>query len=188
MKKLFAMLLAAMMLLSLAACAKGGEGGPNTDAPKADLATFEMTCEPDGVEEPAKATVGYPKNFTMEQKDWCVVLTDESKDVEIEVYFTNEYDCYAVNEEYAKEEHFFYESGKYGSFDGYATLVDEASASFDVYVYLGCVAEMDDVYVTFYIRSASQALDADLQALAKLPEVRQVLESVVYTAPAEPAA
>jgi len=139
------------------------------------------------VEEPAKVTVGYPESFTMEQKDWCVVLTDESKDVQIEVYFTNDYDCYTVNEDYAKEEHFFYESGKYGSFNGYATLVDEASASMDVNVYLACVAEMDDVYVTFYIRSASQALDADLQALYKLPEVRQVLDSLVYTAPAEPA-
>lgn len=186
MKKVFALLLAAMMLLSLVAC--GGNGDTDKpNAPKAKLKTFEMTCEPDGVEEPAKATVGYPENFTMEQKDWCVVLTDESKDVQIEVYFTNDYDCYAVNEAYAKEEHFFYESGKYGSFDGYATLVDEESASLDVYVYLGCVAEMDDVYMTFYISSASMDLDADPQALYKLPEVRQVLDSVVYTAPAEPA-
>jgi len=187
MKKFFAILLAALMLLSLAACDSGTEDPGASTEPKAKLKTFEMTCEPDGVEEPAKVTVGYPESFTMEQKDWCVVLTDESKDVQIEVYFTNDYDCYTVNEDYAKEEHFFYESGKYGSFNGYATLVDEASASMDVNVYLACVAEMDDVYVTFYIRSASQALDSDLQALYKLPEVRQVLDSLVYTAPAEPA-
>ena len=186
MKKLFALLLAAVMLLSLVACGGNGDTEQTTE-PKVNLKTFEMTCEPDGVEEPAKATISYPENFTMEEEDWCVVLTDESKDVEIEVYFTNDYNCYTVNEEYAKEEHFFYEAGKYGSFNGYATLVDEESASLDVNVYLACVAEMDDVYVTFYIRSASQDLQADLQALYKLPEVRQVLDSVAYTAPAESA-
>lgn len=184
MKRFIAILLAAMLLLGLAACG-GSEGSGTPETPKANLKTFEMTCEPDGVEDPAKATIGYPENFTMEEKDWCVVLTDAEKDVEIEVYFTNDYDCYAVNEEYVKEEHFFYESGKYGSFDGYATLVDEESASFDVYVYLGCVAEMDDVYMTFYIRSASRDLDADPKAMYQLEEVRQILNSVAYTAPAK---
>jgi predicted small lipoprotein YifL len=186
MKQLLALLLAAMILLSLAAC--GGNGDTNKpNAPKANLKTFEMTCEPDGVEEPAKATVGYPKNFTMEQQDWCVVLTDESKDAEIEVFMTNDYNCYDVNQEYAKAEYFFYEEATFGGFEGYACMTDEESATVEVYVYLGLVAEMDDVYMTFYISSASMDLDADPQALYKLPEVRQVLDSVVYTAPAEPA-
>ena len=186
MKKLFALLMAAVMLLVLVAC--GGNGDTNKpNAPKANLKTFEMSCEPDGVEEPAKATVGYPKSFTMEQQDWCVVLTDESKDVEIEVYMTNDYNCYDVNQEYAKEEYFFYEEATFGSYKGYACMTDEESATVEVYVYLGLVAEMDDVYMTFYISSASMDLDADPQALYKLPEVRQVLDSVVYTAPAEPA-
>lgn len=177
MKKLFALLLAAVMLLTLAAC--GGNG---------NLATFEMTCEPDGVEEPAKVTVGYPKNFTMEETDWCVILTDEKKDVQIEVFFTNDYNCYAVNEEYAKEDYFFYETGTFGSYQGYACMTDEESAEVEVNVYLACVAELDDVYMTFRISSASMDLDADPQTLYKLSEVRKVLDSVVYTAPAEPAA
>lgn len=181
MKRLFALVMAAVMLLSLTAC--GGDGAKNEN-----LTTFEMTVEPSGVDEPAKATVGYPKNFTMEKKDWNVTLTDESKDVQIEVYFTNEYDCYGVNQEYAKEEYFFYEEAKYGDYNGYVCMIDEASATVEVYVYLGCVAEMDDVYMTFWISSASQNLDADPMALYKLKEVRQVLDSVVYTAPAEPAA
>ncbi len=185
MKRVLALLVAAMMLLSLCACGGGGgEGAPKNG----NLTTFEMTVEPAGVEEPAKATVGYPKNFTMEQTDWNVILTDESKDVAIEVYFTNEYDCYAVNQEYAKEEYFFYEEAKYGDFDGYVCMTDEESAMVEVYVYLGCVAEMDDVYVTFWISSASRDLDADPMEMYKLKEVRQVLDSVVYTAPAEPAA
>ena len=187
MKKLFALLLAAMMLLSLAACG-GGEGETNqtgkTDEPKVTLETFEMTCEPDGVEAPAKATVGYPKNFTIEEKDWCVILTDAEKDVEIEACFTNDYNCYDVNEEYAKEEHFFYEAATYGSYKGYVTRVDEESAAVDVYVYLDLVAEMDDVYMTFYIRSASGDLEADPMAMYQLPEVQQVLASVAYTEPA----
>ena len=187
MKKLFALLLAAMMLLSLAACAKGGEEGPKTDAPKVDLTTFEMTCEPDGVDEPAKVTLGYPKGFTMEEKDWCVVLTDEAKDVAIEVYFTNDYNCYDVNQEYAKEEYFFYEEGTFGNYQGYTYRMDEASAEVEVQVYLAQVAEMDDVYLTFRIGSASRDLDADPMAMYKLAEVQQILSSAVYTAPAEPA-
>ena len=187
MKKLFALLLAAMMLLSLVACGEKGETDKPT-APKANLKTFEMTCEPDGVEEPAKATVGYPENFTMEQQDWCVVLTDEGKDAEIEVYMSNDYNGYDSNQEYAKEEYFFYEESTFGSYKGYACMTDEESATVDVYVYLDLVAEIDDVYMTFYISSASMDLDADPQALYKLPEVRQVLDSVVYTAPTQPAA
>ena len=183
MKRVFALLLAAMMLLSLAACGK--EGGA---APKADLETFEMTVEPAGVEEPAKATVGYPKNFVMKKNDWNVELTDEAKDVCIEVYMLNDYDCYAVNQEYAKEEYFFYEEATFGSYKGYVCRMDEESAAVDVYVYLGCVAEMDDVYMSFTIGSASRSLDADPMALYKLEEVKQVLNSVAYTAPAEPAA
>jgi len=177
MKRTIAMLLAVIMLLSLTACG-GGAAGEN-------LETFEMTVEPDGVEEPAKVTVGYPKNFTKEVKDWCVTLTDESKDVEIEAYFINDYDCYAINEEYAKEEYFFYEEGTFGDYKGYACLSDEASAILEVYVYLECVADIDDVYVCFYISSASGDLDANPQELYKLKEVKQVLNSVVYTAPAQ---
>ena len=134
MKKLFALLLVAVMLLSLVAC--GGNG---------NLTTFEMTCEPDGVEAPAKATIGYPKNFTMEESDWSVILTDEKKDVEIEVFFTNDYNCYDINEAAAKEEYFFYEAGTFGGHKGYASQYDEESAEVEVNVYLACVAEMDDV-------------------------------------------
>lgn len=184
MKKVFALLLAAMMLLSLAACG-GGEETPKNDPPKANLTTFEMTCELDYVEEPAKATVGYPESFTKEESDWSVTLTNEAKDVQIEVFISADTN-YTDGLEYAKEEHFFFEEGTYGAFKGYATMLDEASADLDVNVYLGCVAEIDDVYLTFRISSASQDMEADPQALAKLPEVRQVLESAAYTAPAEP--
>jgi len=183
MKKLLALLLAAVMLLSLAACSQEKDDDDDSVS-KAKLQTFEMTAEPSGVEELAKATVGYPKNFTMEQKDWCVVLTDESKDVAIEVYMTNDYDCYAINEEYAEEEYFYYKSEKYGKYDGYVCKSDEQSAAVEVYIYLDCVAEMDDVYMTFYISSASQDLDADPMELYALKEVQQVLKSVAYTAPA----
>ena len=185
MKKLFALLLAAMMLLSLAACG-GSEEGPTNDTPKTQLTTFEMTCELDYVDEPAKATIGYPENFTKEESDWSVTLTDEAKDVQIEVFISADMN-YTDGLEYAKEEHFFCEEDTFGEFKGYATMIDEESSDLDVNVYLGCVAEMDDVYLTFRISSASMDLDADPQALYKLPEVRQVLDSVVYTAPAEPA-
>lgn len=178
MKRVFALLLAAMMLLSLTACGAGSEGNSK-------LTTFEMTCEPDGVETPAKVTVGYPKNFTKQENSWGVTLTDEAKDVEIDVSFVNDYNCYDINEEYAQEEYFFYQAATYGSYKGYVTRMDEESAAVDVYIYLDLVEELDDVYMVFYIRSASMDLDADPMALYKLPEVQQVLASVVYTAPAK---
>ena len=144
-----------------------------------------MTCEPDGAAEPAKVTVGYPKNFAIDESDWCVTLTDEAKDAEIEVYFTNDYNCYTDNEAYAAEDNYFYEAATFGDYQGYITLTDEESANLEVYIYLGCVAEMDDVYMTFYISSASMDLDADPMEMYKLEEVQQVLNSVVYAAPAE---
>lgn len=174
MKKLFAMILAAVMLLSLTACGGGS------------LETFEMSVIPSGVEEAAKVTVGYPNGFVKEELEWCVTLTDEKKDIAIEVFLVNDYDCYAVNQEYAKEEYFFYEEGTYGSHKGYACMIDEASGDMEVFVYLGCVAEMDDVYMSFRISSASQNLDADIEAMYRQDAVQKVLSSVVYTAPAEP--
>lgn len=183
MKKLFALLLAAIMLLSLSACGKGG----NSPAGKANLETFEMEVLPDGVEEPAKVTIGYPKSFAKEVKDWCVVLTDEEKDVEVEVYFVNDYNCYDINQEYAEEEYFFYKEATFGDYKGYACMTDEASSTMEVYIYMSCVADIDDVYLCFYIGSASRSLDADVKALYELEEVQQILNSVVYTAPAEPA-
>lgn len=172
MKRIFACILTVVMLLTLTAC-----GGAN-------LTTFEMTCEPDGAEGPAKVTIGYPDGFTMEETDWCVILTDEKKDVEIEAYFLNDYNCYNENQEYAKTEYFYYEEFKFGKYNGYACLTDEASTVMDVYVYLECVGEIDDVYVSFSITSASRSLEKDPKDLFKLAEVRQVLDSVVYTAPA----
>lgn len=187
MKKLFALLLAAMLLLNLTACGGGGNTDQpgKTDEPKVELTTFEMTCEPDFVEEPAKATIGYPGNFTMEQKDWSVVLTDEAKDVSVEVFFSADFSCYDANEEYAKEEYFFYESATYGKYKGYVTRMDEESADVEAQVYLDLVEDTDDVYLTFRISSASGNLDADPVAMYRLPEVQQVLNSVVYTAPAK---
>lgn len=185
MKKLLAMILAAVMLLSLAACDnKVGQNDGNKDTEaKVTLKTFEMTTEPAGVEELARVSVGYPENFAIEVNDWSVILTDEKKDVQIEVYILCDYDCYAINQEYAEEEYYYYEEVKLGDHKGYACLVDEYSSMLDVYLYMGCVAEMDDVYMCFSIGSASFDLDADPKELYQLEEVQQVLKSVVYTAP-----
>lgn len=174
MKRVFALILAAMMLLSLAACSQG-----------AKLTTFEMEVLPTGVEEPAKAAFGYPGNFKLEEKEFWVELVDEKLDVLIEVFLVNDYDCYEINREYAQEEYFFYEDGKYGDFNGYACMTDEASSDIEVFVYLGCVEEMDDVYMTFRISSASRDLDADAKKLYQLKQVQEILNSVVYTAPAK---
>ena len=86
MKKLLALLLAMVMVLSMAAC--GGNGGDDSGnkAPAKNLQAVEMEIEASGLEDMTKATIGVPKNMEIEEKDWCYVITDKKQNVEIEAY------------------------------------------------------------------------------------------------------
>lgn len=173
MKKVFALLLVLVMVCSMAACDKGDA----KETPK-NLQTVEMEVEASGLEELTKVTVGAPQNMTVEKKDWCVVFSDEKQNVSVETYLLCDYDCYDINQEYAKEEYEGYGEYKFGDYKGYYYL-SSSGYDLEVFVYLGCVAEIDDVYLSFTI-SALDETSGDLMELFKLQDVQTILSSAVF--------
>ena len=182
MKKLLALMLALVIVLSMAACGGGsnssGDGSGNK-VPAKDLQVLEMEIEASDLEETTKATIGVPKNMSVEEKDWCIVITDEKQDVEVEAYICSDYNCYDYNQEASKEECEGYGEQKFGDFDGYY-YIDGSGYYVEVYVYLGCVAELDDVYLSFTI-GALEGSSEDPMALFQLEDVQTILCSATFT-------
>ena len=178
MKKLLALLLSLVMVLSMAAC--GGKVGDDSGnkTPAKNLQIAEMEIEASGLEDLTKATFGVPKNMEVEEKDWCYVITDEKQNVEIEAYICCDYDCYDYNQEASKEECEGYGEQKFGDFDGYY-YIDGSGYYVEVYVYLGCVAEMDDVYLSFTIGALEGSSDNPME-LFKLKDVQTLLCSAEF--------
>ena len=173
MKKVFALLLVWAMVCSMAACGKGD----TNNTPK-NLQTVEMEVEASGLEELTKVTVGAPENMAVEEKDWCVVFSDEKQNVSVETYLLCDYDCYDVNQEYAKEEYEGYGEYKFGDYKGYYYL-SASGYELEVFVYLGCVAEIDDVYLSFTI-SALEDTSNNPMELFELQDVQTILCSAVF--------
>ena len=180
MKKLLALLLALVMMLSMAAC--DGEGAPTGNT---NLKTVEMETEASGLEDLTKATFGVPKNMAVEEKDWCVVITDEKQNVQVEAYICCDYNCYDYNQEASKEECEGYGEQKFGDFNGYY-YIDGSGYYVEVYIYLGCVAEIDDVYLSFTI-GALEGSSEDPMALFNLKDVQTLLCSAAFYPAQEPA-
>lgn len=178
MKKLLALLLAMVMVLSMAACGgKVGDDSGNKTSAK-NLQVVEMEVEASGLEDMTKATFGVPKNMAVEEKDWCYVITDEKQNVEIEAYICCDYDCYDYNQEARKEECEGYGEQKFGDFDGYY-YIDGSGCYVEVYMYLGCVAEIDDVYLSFTIGALEGSSDNPME-LFKLKDVQTLLSSAEF--------
>ena len=186
MKKLLACMLALAMLLSLAACDASVEkdSGSKVSSSK-KLQTVEMEIEASSLEELSKATIGVPKNMSIEEKDWCYVISDKKQNVEIEAYICSDYDCYAYNQEASKEECEGYGEQKFGDFNGYYHI-DGSGYYVEVYIYLGCVAEIDDVYLSFTI-GALEGSSEDPMKLFNLEDVQTLLCSAAFYPAPEPA-
>ena len=183
MKKLLTILLALAMLLSLAACggetdSKGDTKQPATQKPSKELQVKEMTIEASDLEDLTKVEIGAPENFEIEEKDWCIVYTDSKANVEVEAYLCADYDCYTYNQEASKEECEGYGEQKFGDFDGYYHI-DGSGYYVEVYIYLGCVAEIDDVYLSFTI-GALEGSSEDPMALFNLADVQTLLCSAKF--------
>ena len=178
MKKLLALLFAMVMVLSMAAC--GGKVGDDSGnkTPAKNLQVVEMEIEASGLEELTKVTIGAPKNMSIEENDWNIVFTDEKQDVSVEAYLLCDYNCYDINQEYAKDTYEGYGEQKFGDFDGYY-YISESGYYVEVFVYLGCVAEIDDVYLSFTIGALVGSSDNPME-LFKLKDVQTLLSSAEF--------
>jgi len=189
MKKLLAMVLALAMVCSLAACSKGseenGNNGGSGAAPAPKLQKIELETEASGLEELTKVTIGAPENMSVEEYDWNYVITDEKQNVSVEAYICCDYNCYDINQEASKESDEGYGEQKFGNFDGYY-YISPSGYYVEVYVYMGCVAEMDDVYLSFTI-GALEGSSEDPMALFNLADVQTILCSAEFF-PAQEAA
>jgi len=180
MKRILTILLAMTMVLAMAACGGSGEKANNgeNNAPAAELQKMEMTTEASGLEELTRVTIGAPKNMSIEENDWNIVFTDEKQDVSVEAYLLCDYNCYDINQEYAKETYEGYGEQKFGDFDGYY-YISESGYYVEVFVYLGCVAEIDDVYLSFTIGALEGSSDNPME-LFKLKDVQTLLSSAEF--------
>ena len=105
--------------------------------------------------------------------------------MKIEAYICSDYNCYDYNQEASKEECEGYGELKFGNFNGYY-YIDGSGYYVEVYVYLGCVAEMDDVYLSFTIGALEGSSDNPME-LFKLKDVQTLLSSTVFYPAQEPA-
>lgn len=167
MKKLLSIILAGLMILSLAAC---GGGGP--------AVTITQACEDDETMS-ATVTVGYKDGTIPSETDaYEAELINEEKDFSVEfyLYFDNGLD-YFVDD--AKKEE-TYKEVKYSGFEGYMYQYDDYE--YEICLYLD---EKDDydVYLFAYVAPGSELIDTettDMEALFNQEDVQNILNSVKY--------
>lgn len=199
MKKVLAWILICTMFVSLTACGKKDTADSPTDTktetkaeeqaqkPKdplegKDTFTLKTEMEEEGIE--LEAVIGYPKNAGITVEDGSFdsykILADKEDGYELSIYLSYDSTTYDDNQEYAKEET-HYEEKVFSGFEGYA--VQRFENSFEVNLYLDYL-EYEDVYLYIDIRNHIDVdLDnqRDVYELYQLPEVQEILESVVYT-------
>ena len=169
--------------------AKAEEPSQESKDPMEDKDTFTLKTEMEYDEIELEAVIGYPKNagITVEDgsDDSYKVLADKEEGYEMSIYLSYDSSTYDDNQEYAKEEA-HYEERAFSGFEGYA--VQRFESSFEVNIYLDYL-EYEDVYL--YIDICNH-MDVDLDdqqevyELYQLPEIQEILESVVYTPQGEP--
>ena len=193
MKRVF-FVIALLMAFTLVSCGGDGNGSENNDnsgsgavttsAPEETLEYFELSIEVDASETPARARVGYPDDcgFVLTHTDWSETLTQSSSDVAVEFFISADYDCYAENQQAAKEEADFYLERKFGAYDGYVCMDDE-DFEIEINIFFERVGDLDDVYMTVRIGSASLDMDVDPKAMYEMEDVQKVLSSITYISP-----
>jgi len=167
MKKFLSILLAGVMVLSLAAC---GGGGP--------AVTITQVCDDDETVS-ATVTVGYkdgtiPSETNTDEAE----LINEEKDFSVEfyLYFDNGLD-YFVDDAKTQET---YKEVKYSGFDGYMYQCDDYE--YEICLYLD---EKDDydVYLFAYVAPGSELIDTEttnMEEIFNQKEVQDILNSVRY--------
>lgn len=186
MKKWLAILLTLAIVGSMVACDSktADDQGQQTTAPQQQ--TVEMKIQASGLDDKSAVTLTAPANMQIKEKALSYVFTDETQNVSVETYLYSDYNCYSFNQEASKALEEGYGEQKFGNYDGYYYL--SASGPYvEAYVYLGIVAELDDVYLSFTIGAPEGQEAADPMALFRLPDVQAILSSAVFTPAQAPA-
>ena len=167
MKKLLSIILAGLMVLSLAACGGGGK-----------TVTMTQVCDDDETMS-ATVTVGYKDGTTASGTGADEAeLVNKEKDFSVEfyLYFDNGLD-YFVDDAKTQET---YKEVKYSGFDGYMYQCDDYE--YEICLYLD---EKDDydVYLFAYVAPGSELIDTettDMEKIFNQKEVQDILNSVKY--------
>ena len=169
MKKLLAIVLAAVLLLSLVACG-GGAKFSKTITLKYD----------DDEQTHYEVKLGYPDAAKLSGADMdsnCTI-TNEDKDYEIYAVLIAD-TTYKDNKDYAKENYELFKEGKFGGFDGYS--YKEGDYTYRVLVNLGATEyENVTLYLDFDIGSAKRDLSKTAEQIFQNGDVQSIINSFEF--------
>ncbi len=169
MKKLLAVILAAVMLLSLAACAPSGI--------KEELIE-DFTCEGEGFY--LSAEFYHPESYiaehSEEEPNW-LTLSNAEKNCEIEIGLYED-TTYDANKEYDKEGEDTYTEFKVGKYEAFGY---EDFGGYYINMHFEEVSETTDRYLVVRIETADYSKD-HLEGIQYFEdeEIKDIVESITY--------
>jgi len=169
MKKLLAVILAAAMLLSFAACGPKGV--------KEEIVEYS-TCEGEGFY--LSAELYHPESYTVEQSEdypnW-LTLTNIEKNCEIKIGIYED-TTYDANKEYDKENEETYTEFKVGKYDAFGY---EDFGGYYINMHLEEVSETTDRYIVVQIETPDYSKD-HLEGIQYFEdeEIKEIVESITY--------
>jgi len=146
-----------------------------------NLEEVKLPLQIDFLERTVTATIGYPKDVTVEDTNWetSKIFKNEKNNYTLEISITED-STYANNKEYDSEEE-GYEEVKFGDFSGYIV-----KGTFDIEgkILLEDLSDQNAyVYLNLELEPIEDEIDdkkVDLYALYKLDEVQKILKSIKY--------
>lgn len=183
MKRLFALLLAALMVLTLVSCAGSGSGGNtgNNEENKGEKLTLLQYTEED-YDAMISVDFFYPDNADItieidEEDPYCADLTYEDAGVIISPSLFED-TTFDDNKEYAKEEEETYTEFEIGGYDCYAY---EDFGGYWIYAHLEKLYENTDRYLVITIDPVDfNDPVAEGAELYEIDEVKEIVDSFVY--------
>ena len=170
MKKLVALFLAVVLVLSLVACGGGSAKLANSITLKVD----------DDEETHYEVKLGYPNGVKLDGADLdsSCTITSEGKDYEIYAVLVSD-STYNDSKEYGKENYELFKEGKFGGFNGYS--YKESDFTYHAAVFL-TESEYQgiSIYLDFSIGSASRDLQKTAEQIFNDAEVQQILNSIEF--------
>ena len=183
MKRLFALLLAAIMVLTLVSCAGSGSGGNtgNNEENKGEKLTLLQYTEED-YDAMISVDFFYPDNADItieidEEDPYCADITYEDEGVIISPSLFED-TTFDDNKQYAKEEEETYTEFEIGGYDCYAY---EDFGGYWIYAHLEKLYENTDRYLVITVDPIDfDEPVAEGAELYEIDEVKEIVDSFVY--------